>query len=71
MNYQPFYDMNLLVSNPMLQALQEIKFYLIFFAIVTFYFIVFLHYLIFSFIARFILIRRRVSSSNGNVEALL
>lgn len=43
MNYQPFYDMNILVSDPMLQALQEHKFYFIFMAVLTFYLIMFLH----------------------------
>ena len=72
MNYQPFYNMNFLVSDPMLQAIQENELSLIIFALFTFYLLMLLHYFVFSVIARFISIRRRrVSASNGNVEALL
>lgn len=48
MNYQPFLEMNLLVSDPMLQALQEYKFYFIFMAVLTFYLIVLSHYLVYK-----------------------
>ncbi|MFK3917579.1 hypothetical protein [Psychrobacter sp. NPDC078501] len=73
MNYQHFYDMNILVSDPMVRAIQENQLSLIIFALFTFYLLMFLHYFIFSVIARFILIRRhrRVASSNSNVKALL
>ncbi len=43
MNYQPFYDMNILVSDLMLQALQEHKLYFIFMAVLTFYLLMLLH----------------------------
>lgn len=48
MNYQPFYDMNILVSDPMLQALQDNKFYLIFMLALTFYLLMFLHISLFQ-----------------------
>ena len=48
MDYQPFYDMHILVSDPMLQALQENKPYLIFMAVLTFYLIMFFHMTLFS-----------------------
>tara|TARA_R110002020_G_scaffold131343_1_gene293699 strand:+ start:835 stop:1053 length:219 start_codon:yes stop_codon:yes gene_type:complete len=48
MDYQPFYNMNILVSDPMLQALQENKPYLIFMAVLTFYLIMFLHITLFQ-----------------------
>lgn len=48
MNYQPFLEMNLLVSDPMLQALQENKFYLIFMAVFTFYLLMILHITLFQ-----------------------
>ena len=49
MNYQPFLEMNILVSDPMLQALQENKFYLIFMLVLTFYLLMALHMTLFSF----------------------
>ncbi len=49
MNYQPFYDMNILVSDPMLQALQQNKIYLIFIIALTFYLFMALHISLFSF----------------------
>jgi len=48
MNYQPFYDMNILVSDPMLQTLQENKIYLIFMIALTFYLFMALHMTLFS-----------------------
>ena len=48
MNYQPFYDMNILVSDPMLQALQDNKFYLIFMLALTFYLFMALHITLFG-----------------------
>ena len=48
MDYQPFYDMNILVSDPMLQALQENKIYLIFMLALTFYLFMALHMTLFS-----------------------
>lgn len=48
MDYQPFYNMNILVSDPMLQALQQNKFYLIFMAVLTFYLFMALHMTLFS-----------------------
>ena len=47
MNYQPFLEMNLLVSDPMLQALQEHKFYFIFMAVLTFYLLMISHICLF------------------------
>ena len=44
MNYQPFYDMNILVSDPMLQALQDNAIFFIFIAFLTFYILVILHF---------------------------
>ncbi len=72
MNYKPFYEMNILVSDPMVQSIQENQLSLIIFALFTFYLLMFLHYFIFSVIARFILfpLYFRVSASNGNVESL-
>ncbi len=48
MDYQPFYDMNILVSDPMLQALQDNKIYLIFMIALTFYLFMALHMTLFS-----------------------
>lgn len=48
MNYQPFYDMNILVSDPMLQALQQNKIYLIFILALTFYLFMALHITLFG-----------------------
>ena len=47
MNYQPFYDMNILVSDPMLQALQEYKPYFILIAVSAFYLLMVLHITLF------------------------
>lgn len=57
MNYQPFYDMNILVSDPMLQALQEHKSYFIFMAVFTFYLLMFLHIVLLQLFAFFYLRR--------------
>lgn len=48
MNYQPFYDMNILVSDSMLQVVQEHKLSLIFFAVLTFYLLFAFHLFIYS-----------------------
>jgi len=48
MDYQPFFNMNILVSDPMLQALQEHKPYFIFMAVLTFYLLMFLHITLFQ-----------------------
>ncbi len=48
MDYQPFYDMNILVSDPMLQALQDNKIYLTFMIALTFYLFMALHMTLFS-----------------------
>lgn len=48
MNYQPFLEMNLLVSNELIEALTLIKFPLISLLVVTFYLLMFLHITLFQ-----------------------
>ena len=73
MNYQPYLEMHFLISDQMLQAIQENKLYFITLAYTTFFVLVILHYLVLYSIARFVLYRlyRRVVVSNGNVKDLI
>lgn len=48
MNYQPFLEMNLLVSDELIEALTLIKFPLISLLVVTFYLLMFLHITLFQ-----------------------
>lgn len=48
MNYKPFLEMNLLVSNELIEALTLIKFPLISLLVVTFYLLMFLHITLFQ-----------------------
>lgn len=48
MNYQPFLEMNLLVSDELIEALMLIKFPLISLLVVTFYLLMFLHITLFQ-----------------------
>lgn len=54
MNYQPFYDMNILVSDSMLQALQDNAISLIFVAFLIFYTLVGLHFLLMNLFIRYL-----------------
>lgn len=57
MNYQPFLEMNLLVSDELIEALTLIKFPLISLLVVTFYLLMFLHISLFQLFALFYLRR--------------
>lgn len=48
MNYQPFLEMNLLVSDELIEALMLIKFSFISLLIATFYLLMFLHITLFQ-----------------------
>lgn len=48
MNYQPFLEMNLLVSDELIEALTLIKFHFISLLIATFYTLMFLHIALFQ-----------------------
>ncbi len=48
MNYQPFLEMNLLVSDELIEALTLIKFHFISLLITTFYTLMFLHIALFQ-----------------------
>lgn len=48
MNYQPFLEMNLLVSDELIEALMLIRFPLISLLVATFYLLMFLHITLFQ-----------------------
>jgi len=57
MNYQPFLEMNLLVSDELIESLTLIKFPLISLLVVTFYLLMFLHIALLQLFAFFYLRR--------------
>lgn len=63
MNYQPFLEMNVLLSDPMLQAVQDNKFLLIVFGLAAFYSLMLLHLVSFAVVVQFLSTLRPRSSS--------
>lgn len=69
MNYQPFLEMNVLLSDPMLQAVQDNKFVLIGFCLAVFYMLVALHFVVLIFAVEFVSnLRSRPPSANAQKD---